>query len=233
MEPTPGTIRADDAFGPFLLHGKDLLARLQELGGRVQLVVPACTGLSVSLTDPVVTFTLASTDTDVALLDGVQYAAGGPCVHAVEVDETVHFDVAENVLDEGRWHHFARAAASRGVASTLSLPMLDGTRVVGVFNLYASTPDAFATTAAEVSSILGTWLEGAVLNADLTWSTREAAARAEATLGGATRLAVAATLLAGDLDIPVAAGSERLLDAALRAGVSLDEMVGCVIDLLT
>ncbi|WP_134768728.1 GAF domain-containing protein [Nocardioides sp. 1609] len=233
MEPTPGTLRADDAFGPFLLHGKDLLARLQELGRRVQHVVPACMGLSVSLTDPVVTFTLASTDVDVAILDGVQYAAGGPCVHAVEVDETIHFDVADNVLDEGRWHHFARAAASRGVESTLSLPMLDQARVVGVFNLYASTPDAFVTSAPEVSAILGTWLEGAVLNADLTWSTREAASRGEATLGVATRLAVAATLLAGDLDITVAAGSERLLDAALRAGVSLDEMVGCVIDLLT
>ncbi|QCW51600.1 GAF domain-containing protein [Nocardioides dongxiaopingii] len=233
MEPTPGTLRADDAFGPFLLHGEDLLTRLQELAGRVQRVVPACMGMSVSLTDPVVTFTLASTDTDVALLDGVQYVAGGPCVHAAEVDETVHLDVTDDALDEARWHHFARAAASRGVASTLSLPMLDQTRVVGVFNLYASTPHAFVTRAAEVSSILGTWLEGAVLNADLAWSTREAAARGEAALGVATRLAVAATLLAGDLDITVEAGSERLLDAALRAGVSLEAMVGCVIDLLT
>lgn len=226
MEPIPESTRADDWFGPFLLDDEDLLPRLRGLGVRLVELVPECVGLSVSMLEHDVTFTVASSNPDVLLLDAVQYADDGPCLAAIEEATTVPWSGEDA---EQRWHTFAAASASAGVASTLSLPIVRETQVVGGFNLYAATPHAFDGHHEEVADLLGGWAEGATTNADLGFTTRDLAREAPQRLHDQVRLSVAAALLSEAVVCDHADAVDRLRRAALRATLPLPTVVEGII----
>lgn len=128
MEPIPETIEAIEEFGPFVDDG-DLVEQLVALGERVRAIVPDCVGMSVSIVHEGVTFTLVATSAEIAALDAIQYLDGGPCVEAI--GETIVLETDNDTMSEQGWLLFAGSTAARGIASTLSLPALDGERVVG------------------------------------------------------------------------------------------------------
>ena len=68
--------------------------------------------------------------------------------------------------------------------------------VVGSVNLYASHRDAFDGKHPQVAEVLGAWPEGAIVNADLGFTTRRAAEDAPGQLFEATRIQVAVGILA-------------------------------------
>ena len=174
LEPVPETNRALTGLAGVV--DKPLGAELARKAALVEEVVPNLVGLSVATVREGLTFTLAATQEHIALLDAVQYVFGGPCVDAALHGSTLHGgDTDEGLLNEQRWAEFARAGAARGVMSTLSLPVHDDGRVVGSVNLYAATPNAFRGKEPRVAAIMGAWAPGAVHNADLSFSTREAA----------------------------------------------------------
>ena len=193
MEPIPETAQADDAYGPFLLDDQDLLPLLGDLGRRLTTLVPDCVALSISLIRSGVTFTVASIGARALSLDGVQYSDAGPCLNAMDLDETVAWSVDDV---EERWHLFSLAAAAVGVASTLSFPIVREDAVLGGFNLYASTPHAFDGLHATIADLLSAWPSNATTNADLGFSTLTAARAAPQVLRDATRMSMAAALLA-------------------------------------
>ncbi|WP_377644845.1 GAF domain-containing protein [Oryzobacter terrae] len=195
LEPLPETRRAMEAVGRW--SEADLLRGLMDQGEQVQRLVPSCVGLSLTVAEGGVTFTLVSSSPDVTLLDGVQYAVGGPCVDAVATDETIHGGDEDGFLAEERWADFARASARHGVRSTLSMPIHHGGHLVGGVNLYAAEAEAFRGKAEDVAAVLGAWAPDAVSNADLTFSSRESATHAleaidaESTLGQAMGVVMA------------------------------------------
>jgi len=229
MEPIPESTRADDWFGPFLLDDEDLLPLLRRLGVRLVELVPACVGLSVSMLEHDVTFTVASSAPPILLLDAFQYADDGPCLAAVGSASAVSWSDEDA---EEKWRTFAAASASAGVASTLSFPIVRDERVVGGFNLYASTPHAFDGHHQEVADLLGGWAGGATTNADLSFTTRDLARQAPEKLHDQTRLAVAGALLAQALWCDHDAAVERLRRAAHQAALPLPTVVEGTIAIL-
>lgn len=227
MEPIPETVEAIEEFGPFIDDG-DLVEELVALGERVRAVVPDCVGMSVSIMREGVTFTLVATSEEIAALDAIQYLDGGPCVEAI--NETIVLETDNDTMNEQGWHLFAGSTAARGIASTLSLPVLDGERVVGGFNLYASSVQAFTGLHKVVAHVLGAWAGGAVTNADLSFSTRQTAQGASQTLRQETNVNVAAGVLAKADGLSFDEARRWLEAAAARAGVSAREIAELVIE---
>jgi GAF domain-containing protein len=227
LEPIPETARAIDELD---LEDGALLEDLLRTGRRVRAVVPDCVGLSLTIIDYGVTLTLVASGLEVMVLDAVQYLAGGPCERAVDADEVIYTDAS--VLDENNWHLFADATAARGIASTLSLPVLEGDAVIGGVNLYGATAHAFEGHAAEVAEVLGAWAAGAVSNADLSFESRRNAQRAPDLLREAARVDAAVGMLAARLDIDVDEARDRLLGAAARAGLPPVQLVEVLMVLL-
>lgn len=230
MEPIPETARAIEQFGPFAIENDDLLVELLAKAEQVRAVVPQCLGVSLASNEDRVTFTVVATDLDVALLDAVQYLADGPWAPAVEEDEAPGPHQGD-VLDEQEWRSSAQAGAAASVASTLTLPILDGVLVVGSVNLYASTPDAFEGHHEAVARVFDAWAPGAVTNADLSFSTREVAAAAPELLREELDLTVASGLVAGREGVDLDVARERLRDAARRAGVTESQLARAIIEI--
>lgn len=73
--------------------------------------------------------------------DEVQYQTGdGPCLHAMRHMRRVRID---DMPTHGRWPRFERRAASLGIRSSLSLPLIADGAPVGALNLYSKQPNAF------------------------------------------------------------------------------------------
>lgn len=217
LEPLPETREALAAVGRH--SGHDLTADLLRQAELVGDVVPNLVGMSLTLVQEGLTFTVAATADHVALLDAVQYAVGGPCVDAVLGNDTIHGgDTAGGLLDEDRWAEFARSSAAHGVQSTLSLPLHAEGAVTGGVNLYAATPDAFAGREQQIASILGAWAPGAVHNADLSFATRATARRAPGVLAGRAVLDQATGVVVAARGVDEESARQMIADAARRAG---------------
>jgi GAF domain-containing protein len=217
MEPIPETVEAIEELGPFAAG--DLLQPLLEQARLVQELVPDCVGLSLASVTDDITLTLVATSEEIAALDGVQYVFGGPCVDGVKVDEVIEYNNDE-VLDEHRWQHFARATSAAEVASTLTLPVMADGVVVGSVNLYAASRDAFEGRHADIARIFHAWAPGAVTNADLSFDTRRSAEQAHERLEDALGIDIAVGLISASRDIDLDAARDHLRNAALRAGIS-------------
>lgn len=217
LEPLPETGRAMAGLAGFV--DGPLAAELVQSAEQVEEVVPNLVGLSVAMVREGLTFTLAATQEQIALLDAIQYVFGGPCVDAALRGSTMHGgDNDEGLFDEQRWAQFARASAARGVMSTLSLPVQDEGRVVGSVNLYAATPDAFRGKESRVAAIMGAWAPGAVHNADLSFSTREAARLTPQRLEDLNALDQAVGVVMAAREVGQARAREIIADAARQAG---------------
>jgi GAF domain-containing protein len=217
VEPTEGTRRA--------------LAALREEGTRVEVdlrsmatsareIVPDLVGLSVADLEGGLSFTLVATDARIAALDAMQYLDGGPCVAGVHAERLVDVSI-DDLLDERRWHIFARATAAAGIANTLTLPIVEDRRVVGSVNLYASSPDAFGGHHDDLATALGASALGAVSNADLGFATRLESLRSAETLEEREIVDIALGIVATRHQVDMATAEERLRDAAARSGVPI------------
>lgn len=220
MEPIPETYEAVEEYGPFADEELDLIEELTRSSDLVQGIVPECIGITLSSSKDGVSFTLVATGEDVAVLDAIQYAVGGPCVESVKAERVLAY-TQEDFLGESGWQLFAQATAAASIASTLTLPIVVGGVVTGSINLYATTGDAFAGRHEQVADIFGAWAPGAVTNADLTFSTRTVAEQAPVILREQVYIQVALGVLMKDHGLDVDAARARLYDAAHRAGVTV------------
>ncbi|MEO7059953.1 MAG: hypothetical protein ABI083_09555 [Lapillicoccus sp.] len=83
-----------------------------------------------------------------------------------------------DALDEERWSMYARATAAHRVQSSLSLPLLDDSQVVGGLNLYGSSRDTFVGHVEALAAAIGATSVAAVGDADLSFRTLADAVRA-------------------------------------------------------
>jgi len=206
----------------------DLEETLTAMGTSVSAIVPECVGLSLCVYDEDLTFTLVASSLRLAQLDAMQYLEGGPCVSAVEENASLDLTV-EEMMNESRWQLFARASAAAGIASTLSLPVVENGRVVGGINLYAASSDAFVGHHEEVADAVGAWAAGAVTNADLEFSSRHRAARAPGQLRDQQMIEVAVGIIAAREHVDIDESRHQLEDAAARAGITTAQAAGVVV----
>jgi hypothetical protein len=125
-----------------------------------------------------------------------------------------------DVLDEDRWQLFALASASKGVRSSLSLPLRHSGAVYGSINFYAGTEYAFVGRERDLAVMFGAVVQEAVANADLSMSSIDRARQAPKTLHDLERINMAVGLLTEQMHVPTRDAYARLVDAARRAGVS-------------
>ena len=228
LEPLPETHDALRSIGAWSEH--DLLDELTRAARLVEKVVPSCVGLSVSLVHEGLTFTMVSSSPQIATLDGVQYAVGGPCVDAVDDDVTLSGGQQESgLLGEERWAAFARVSAAHGILSTLSMPIHTDGKVTGGVNFYSSTPDAFDGQHEALAAIMGAWAPGAVRDADLEFSTRSAARHAPQRIEDRAVLDQAAGVVMAERGVDEDTARGVLAQAAGRAGIPEIEVARAVI----
>lgn len=208
----------------------DLLGHLQQLADAVTALVPDCIGLSIAWIDQGVTFTLVASDQDIAVLDALQYLTDGPCVTAAQRKQSLQTSRVD-LLDETRWQAFSQATSHRGVASTLTMMLLDGTEVVGTANLYGASDHAFEGHHEELGEILGAQAVDVVRNADLSFSTRQTAEQAPVTMRTKVLLDAAVDVLADEWNIDPLLARSRLEVAAARAGITPDVLADALLEL--
>jgi transcriptional regulator with GAF, ATPase, and Fis domain len=216
MEPIEGTRRTLHALE---IEGMRVEADLRMMAREAQRIVPEIVGLTLADLKGGLTFTMVATDVEIAALDAIQYLDGGPCVEGAHEGDPVEV-TSDGLISEDQWMMFAHATAAHGVASTLTLPLLQDRDVVGSVNLYASTPEAFEGNHDELANALGASAVGAVTNADLSFSTRLVSERAPATLEDQDAIAIAVGIIAAHHRVDISTATERLRLAAARAGVS-------------
>ena len=232
MEPIPETFEALEEFGAYL-YDDDLLTELGRMAARVREIVPDCVGLSLAYREHDVTFTLVATDEITAALDALQYLDDGPCVDGGGRGATPSRSARTTSSTKGAGT-CSPAAPPRPLSRARS-PSRSWSRrtVVGSVNLYASSPDAFDGRHQQVARALGAWPEGAIVNADLGFTTRRAAEDAPRQLFEATRIQVAVGILASSQDVSPPVARDRLREAARRAGVSETAVARLVIEQAT
>jgi GAF domain-containing protein len=229
VKPIAETVEAAEELGRFD-PDMDVLALLQGMADKAQVVVPDCLGMSIAWLDQGVAFTLVASDEELAILDAVQYLAGGPCVEAAEQAQGLEA-TQEDLVDEDAWRLFSRATAAKGVESTLTIPLTRGGRMVGSANLYAASDHAFEGHHEELARIVGGEVAGVVRNADLSFSTRLAAEETPARLNADMTLNTAVGIIAETQRITLGAAEARLEDAARRAGIAVEVFARALINL--
>ncbi len=205
--------------------GKDLGEAASALSARV----PGLVGFSITVVEQGITLTYLTTSFPLAGLDALQYLDGGPCEEAVGTGSIVEADSGA-LMDEGRWRLFARGSESCGVGSTLSLPILEGERVVGSVNVYGASAGTFTGRHEELAALFGAWAPGVVTNADLSFSSRLEAAQAADRLDDLGVVDLAVGILVAAHGVSPAEARQRLQHAAGQAGVTVVEAAHLVVD---
>ena len=227
MEPIPETLEALAELDAFV-DDANLLDQLQRRAEQAREVAPSLVGISVAYREHDVTFTLVATSEEIAVLDGVQYLSSGPCVDAI-TDGDGRSTTSADLFSEASWHAFALATAAAGVASTLTFPVMDGPDVIGTVNLYGREHDTFAGRHRPLAAVFEGFAPRAVVNADLTFSTRQAAERAPERLREDRAVDTATGILAASHGLPIDRARERLAVAAQRAGVPVVTLARAVV----
>ena len=229
VEPLPETLDAADELDP-VADDALLVERLTQAARLAKALVPDLVGVSLASPREGITMTLQASAEEIAVLDAVQYAVGGPCLEALHEKEPLEYH-PDPALEEGPWQLFALAAASETVRSTLTLPIVvsDGS-VVGSVNLYAASRRAFEGNHEALADLFGAWAPGAVTNADLSFSSRLEAQQAPQRLRDRARVETAVGLVAADAGTDVEDARRRLEEAAARAQVPVLELAEAILE---
>lgn len=197
------------------LTDPDLEGSLLTMGDRAERIVSECVGLSLTLLDEDLTFALVSPSLDspeeqTPVLEESLSSRGQGASRGADFQP----------LDEEQWAQMARVESAAGVASSLSMPMLDHGRVVGGITLYASSPHAFEGRHAELAAALGASADGAVTNADLGFDARRRAEAAPRRVRDDQVVDVGTGILAARVGLALETARARIREASVRAGVT-------------
>jgi GAF domain-containing protein len=195
---------------------EDVEGLLRVIEGWAVRAVPECVALSVTLLDEDLTFTL---------VDSAATTARGAAACARR--EPMGGQEARYALDERDWADMARERAFAGIASTVSLPVVEEGRAVLNIDLYASTAHAFHDRVEGLVEALGAWQAGAVTNADLGFETLRRAELAPERLREQRLVDVAVGLIAARMGVTTEDAAELLRESAQRAGVG-ETQAACV-----
>jgi hypothetical protein len=191
-----------------LEDGSDLFRVLSSQSVQMHSLVPDVVGMSVGTVEHDLTLTFAATNAELAVLDLSPRLLDAP--------DHAH----GHILDEGRWQRLAQATAAAAVSSTLTLPILAGGVVVNSVDLYAGSWDAFTNLHEDIAFVFGAWAPGAVINADLPFSTRQHAEQGPERLRVSMRINIAVGIIAATRGLDPNAARDVLRDAARRAGLT-------------
>lgn len=211
--------RTKEALNEYVsLTDPDLEGSLMSMAGGAARIIPECVALSLTLFDEDLTFAMVAPTMESAEPAAESGNDDSPLLPSSPAYWSTQ-DACEP-LDEERWAQMARVQSAVGVASSLSMPVLDHGRIVGGINVYASSPDAFSGHHDELAAALGASANGAVTNADLGFESRRRAEDAPRQLREEQVLDVGSGILAAQLGLELEAARSRLHESAAQAGVT-------------
>ena len=209
--------------GDGTLH--ETLRRVSELTTEA---VPAADMVALTMVVEGRARTAVSTDALAAEVDQAQYDTGdGPCLAAFERREVFSIEATR---EPGRWPAFRQSAASHGILSTLSLPMVVNQQGVGAMNLYARRERAFSGEDREVAQLFAAQAAIALANAQAYWDARELSAglgeamKSRAVIEQAKGVLMAAQRCSEDKAF------EFLVNASQRENVKLRDIATRIVD---
>jgi transcriptional regulator with GAF, ATPase, and Fis domain len=189
-------------------------------------MVPECVGVSLTLLWAGVPFTVAASSTEIAALDGVQYADQGPCVDAASAGTALGI---EDMVTEAHWQLFSRASAAAGVHSSLSLPLVAAGRTIGAVNLYGGTPHAFDGKSPALGRLVSERADLGVANTDLSFLNREITEQPPPVIVVEVEQAIGVLMFKRNW--PADISRERLRQAASQAECSVEALARALLHL--
>lgn len=144
-----------------VLSGETLDEALERVVSAAVSTLDGCDAAGVFVVDGNAVRTVASSDSRVVDLDGVQERlAEGPCLDAATSAAVIYVG---DLSEAERYRRFADAATTAGIRTVLACPLAcDGMR--GALNMYARLPHAFGATDRAKGAILAA-LAGAAIGA--------------------------------------------------------------------
>jgi GAF domain-containing protein len=113
--------------------------------------------------------TAVFTDAESPEVDSAQYETGeGPCLDAFRHQQVYRIG---STVDDTRWPAFSALAASHGIVSTLSLPLVARQEGVGALNLYARG-GPFSAEDEDLGGIFATQAGIVLANSQAYWDAR-------------------------------------------------------------
>ena len=135
MDDYQAIYKATGELSRLLLEESHLETTLMGIGRLAASVIPSCEEAGVTLEHGGQVSMRVSTGPTAEKVDSYQYEIEeGPCVAAADSHAPV---LIEEMATEDRWPRFASFAASQGVVSSYSIPMILNNEMVGVLNLYS------------------------------------------------------------------------------------------------
>lgn len=159
-------------------------------------------------------------------LDEAQYEADdGPCLHAFRTGKTV---ALEEITAAKQWPHFVERATQLGVLSSLSLPLMVRTEIVGALNLYATHAVTFTEPRVHLAALFAEQAALAVTNAEIYWRTYEVTQNLAVALENRERIGEAKGVLAASLGVTMNEAFDQLRRASQHRNVKLRDIADYV-----
>ena len=156
-------------------------------------------------------------------LDNAQYEAGdGPCLTAFRTGEIMRVERIGDVAQ--RWPNFAAAAEVAGIVSSLSLPLILKSEIVGALNLYSSHALTFSDRAVYLATLFAEQAALAVTNAAVYWKTYTLTQNLTLALENRERIGQAKGILAVRLGITMDEAFELLRRTSQQLNIKLRDV---------
>lgn len=160
----PALLEALHALEDVMPLQEDLETTLGKISEIAVLLVAGCGSASVTLLEAGKPRTPGASEESAVALDLAQYESdSGPCLEAIDRDETI---VCDDFGDEERWPQFIRSAVDHGFATSLSVP-LKFDNPSGGLNLYGRSKNGLSQTPSELTELLGARASMAIKNTNV------------------------------------------------------------------
>jgi GAF domain-containing protein len=130
--------------------------------------IAPCGGAGITLLEAEGSGTAIATSDAAQRVDDSQYYAktGGPCLDAYRRQEVLRID---STAADRRWPEFSATAATEGLGSTLSIPLVVGGDGLGALNIYCRREYGFPPADEQLAAVLGSCASVALANARTYW----------------------------------------------------------------
>jgi GAF domain-containing protein len=190
--------------------------------------VPSADWVSLTVGSPAEPKLLASDSTEAQEFDGMQMRAQeGPCWEAYASRVTV---LTGDVTADPRWPALTRLAGAGSVRSVLALPVLEGSEITGVLNVYAGEPDAFGIGGRRLGEVVAAAVTGVLQRIAERTALQELVANLEAALASRAVIDQAKGILMARLGVDADEAFTRLVRLSNKLNVKLRELAHLVVE---
>jgi GAF domain-containing protein len=136
------------ALSKFFVGDASLSETLQQVADLSCATVPNTAMAGITMLVEGQARTAVFTDEAAPEIDSAQYESGiGPCLDAFRHRQVYRID---NMQADRQWPAFSRSAASHGIASSMSLPLVAHHEGIGALNLYSRVTNAYSEDEVEL-----------------------------------------------------------------------------------